>query len=110
MTITLSSFGFKHRPHLPGALTVLCTQLANPHKVARLRALTGQDSAVAEYLSSDLFLEPTLGRARDLVERGANHIAFACYGGKHRSVYVAERFAQELRAQGHSVTLRHLDL
>jgi UPF0042 nucleotide-binding protein len=37
-------------------------------------------------------------------------IAIGCTGGKHRSVYVAERLAEALRAQGIEVGLSHRGL
>ena len=37
-------------------------------------------------------------------------LAIGCTGGRHRSVYVAERLAAWLRQQGHIVGLRHRDL
>jgi UPF0042 nucleotide-binding protein len=36
-------------------------------------------------------------------------IAFGCTGGRHRSVLIAERFAEQLRDAGWPVTLQHRD-
>ena len=36
-------------------------------------------------------------------------IAFGCTGGRHRSIVVAERFAERLRSSGWLVSLRHRD-
>jgi UPF0042 nucleotide-binding protein len=37
-------------------------------------------------------------------------IAIGCTGGRHRSVFVAGKLAEWLRARGRSVTLRHRDV
>jgi len=37
-------------------------------------------------------------------------LAVGCTGGRHRSVYVAERLASWLQAQGRPVSLRHRDI
>jgi UPF0042 nucleotide-binding protein len=36
-------------------------------------------------------------------------IALGCTGGRHRSVYVANRVAQALKTQGHEVVVHHRD-
>jgi len=37
-------------------------------------------------------------------------IAVGCTGGRHRSVYTAERLGQRLEAEGWRVNIRHRDL
>lgn len=94
--------------------------LKNPHWDAELRPFTGQDPRVAAYIEQDpelapfierltAFLLPLLPRYR---EEGKSYltIAIGCTGGKHRSVYVAERLAAWLRAQGIEAGLSHRGL
>ena len=37
-------------------------------------------------------------------------IAFGCTGGKHRSVWAAEKIAKWIEAQGHPIHLHHREL
>ena len=63
---------------------------------------------------------PSFSRIRDLVlelvphyaEQGRAYltIAFGCTGGRHRSVYTAERLASDLRAAGYAPSLIHRNL
>ncbi|HEX4505474.1 MAG TPA: RNase adapter RapZ [Alphaproteobacteria bacterium] len=94
--------------------------LRNPHWDPALRPATGQDPRVAAYIEEDPecgpfldrltgFLAPLLPRYR---AEGKSYltIAVGCTGGKHRSVYIAERLAAWLRAQDVEVGLSHRGL
>jgi UPF0042 nucleotide-binding protein len=94
--------------------------LRNPHYDAALRPMTGQDAPVAEFVAADPdfpafwdrligFVEPLLPR---YVAEGKKYlsIAIGCSGGRHRSVYVSERLAAHLRAQGWRVEVAHREL
>ncbi len=94
--------------------------LRNPHWDPMLRPSTGQDPRVASYIESDPecapfidrltgFLAPLLPRYR-LEGKSYLTIAIGCTGGKHRSVYVAERLAGWLKTQGVEVGLSHRGL
>ena len=50
MQVTLVSFGFKHGVPLESDSLFDVRFLPNPHFVPRLRALTGRDQAVVEYM------------------------------------------------------------
>jgi UPF0042 nucleotide-binding protein len=94
--------------------------LDNPHYDPALRPLTGLDGAVGERISASpgfqaffdnltALLLPLLPRYE---EEGKSYltIAVGCTGGRHRSVYLAERLAAEVRGSGVPVTVRHRDL
>ncbi len=81
--------------------------LPNPHWDARLRPLSGRDSAVREHLEEQdsvreyvaqvsAFLDTWLPRFESET-RSYVTIAFGCTGGRHRSVYLAEKLAQHFR-------------
>ena len=120
MTLTLSSFGFARGMPPLADLVFDMRFLDNPHWVPTLRELTGQDAPVGEHIEKDPAFADTFARIRDLlvmllpryVAQGKPyvHVAFGCTGGRHRSVYTAERMAESLRAAGFSPTVRHRDL
>lgn len=94
--------------------------LTNPHYVPELQPLTGRDPAVGGYIEKDGGFHPffdgltaMLGALLPRYEReGKSYLTVACgcTGGKHRSVYVAERLARWLQEQGRRVNLVHRDI
>jgi UPF0042 nucleotide-binding protein len=94
--------------------------LRNPHWDPELRPFTGQDPRVAAYIQGDPECEPFIARLTGFLEpllpryrlEGKSYltIAVGCTGGKHRSVFVAERLAEWLRSQTVEVGLSHRGL
>jgi UPF0042 nucleotide-binding protein len=120
MTLTLSSFGFARGMPPLADLVFDMRFLDNPHWVPALRELTGQDVPVGEHIERDPAFADAFARIRDLLlillpryaaqGKPYVHVAFGCTGGRHRSVYTAERMAEGLRAAGFSPTVRHRNL
>ena len=94
--------------------------LPNPNYVPELKLLSGMDKPVSHYVESRPetreFLNHVEGLLRFVVPRLGGEgrayltLAFGCTGGRHRSVAVAARVAQDLEGMGYSVTLSHRDL
>lgn len=94
--------------------------LDNPHYVPSLKPHSGRDQDVADFIAADpgfaAFFTGLTSLIRPLLPRFAAEgksyltIAIGCTGGRHRSVYVAEKLAAWLREQGQQVDLRHRDL
>jgi UPF0042 nucleotide-binding protein len=94
--------------------------LANPHYDERLRPLSGLDPAVAEHVAADPGFAPFFANLEGLLlpllprfeREGKSYltIAVGCTGGRHRSVFVAERLAACLAEHGQRVDVRHRDL
>ncbi|WP_348760875.1 RNase adapter RapZ [uncultured Salinisphaera sp.] len=120
LSILVQSFGFKYGlpPAVDFVFDVRC--LPNPHWVAGLRSATGLEQPVIDHLDA----QPAVAEMRDYIsdflarwlpdfaaqDRTYITVAIGCTGGKHRSVYLAERVAERLRAdQGH-VLVRHNEL
>ena len=95
--------------------------LPNPHWDARLRPLSGRDAAVADHLDADPeviayvaqvqgFLDVWLPKLRSEA-RSYVTVAFGCTGGRHRSVYLAERLGRHCREAGWAeVAVHHREL
>ncbi len=121
LSVLLKSFGFKHG--VPGdadfVFDVRC--LPNPHWEADLRALTGRDQPVRDYLESHEMVEGMFRDIRDFSDRWLPHfeasnrsyvtIAIGCTGGQHRSVYMVERLGEHLRQHEYiKLLIRHTEL
>lgn len=118
-TLTIMSFGFARGLPRNADLVFDMRFLRNPYWNDALRALTGADQAVADYIAGDEAYE-AVGRIEELLltllpryrEEGKSYVtvAFGCTGGRHRSVHVAGRVAARLRESGFSPSLEHRDL
>jgi UPF0042 nucleotide-binding protein len=120
LRVFVTSFAYRHGIPRDGDLIFDVRFLRNPHYVAELRPLTGRDPAVAAHIEEDPGFLPFFARLWQLLQpllplferEGKTYltIGIGCTGGRHRSVYVAERLAAELRAAGVRVELAHRDL
>jgi UPF0042 nucleotide-binding protein len=119
LTLLFESFAYRDGIPLDADWVLDCRMLPNPHYDPQLRPLTGRDSAVAEYLGRDAAVQRWLEDVRALLARWLPEIArenrsyvtvaVGCTGGRHRSVYLAERLAEAFRAQWR-VLVRHRGL
>lgn len=123
MNVAVCSFSY--RQGLPGPLDGFvfdCRGLPNPHDDPSLRELTGRDRPVQDFMAAHAEeVQAFLLAVRALVQqaiRAGEHgrrerldVAFGCVGGRHRSVYCAEAFAEFLRAcEDVDVQLTHFRL
>lgn len=84
--------------------------LPNPHWDARLRPLSGRDAPVREYLDAQPEVQTFVAQVSDFIDTWLPHfdggtrsyvtVAFGCTGGRHRSVYLAEKLAQHCKNAG----------
>ncbi len=120
LAVTVSSFGFARGMPPLADLVFDMRFLDNPHWDPDLRELTGLDQPVADFLRKTEGFEENFARIRDLLldllpryqAQGKSyvHIAFGCTGGRHRSVYTAQRMADELRQSGFRPAVAHRNL
>jgi UPF0042 nucleotide-binding protein len=119
LTLLFESFAFRDGIPLDADWVLDVRMLPNPHYEPGLRELTGRDAPVIEYLARQekvgAFIDDVRGfLARWLPEvrrdnRNYLTVAIGCTGGRHRSVYVAERLASLFGAEAR-VLVRHRGL
>lgn len=121
MTVSVTSFGFKHGLPREADLVFDVRFLPNPYYVQELRPRTGLDDGVRDYVFSGGAAGEFLEKLQDLVGFLLPQIcgggedwhwwwAVGCTGGHHRSVAIAHALAAYIRGRGYPVTESHRDL
>lgn len=110
LSLLFESFAYKRGVPVEADFVFDARVLPNPHWNPELRPLTGRDAPVRDYLEAQaevqLYLQQITGLLDTWLPRLRNEtrsyvtVAFGCTGGKHRSVYLAERLARHARDQG----------
>lgn len=119
LSILLASFGFKYGLPADADFVFDVRCLPNPYWEPALRALTGRDRPVREFLENQpqvqamvdditVFLQRWIPRYKE-TQRAYLTVAIGCTGGQHRSVHVAEAVAERL-SSGDTVQTRHHQL
>ncbi|GAA1160782.1 RNase adapter RapZ [Nocardioides aquiterrae] len=120
LKVTVTSFGFKYGIPVDSDFVADMRFLPNPHWVPELRASTGRDKEVADYVMSqpgaaefiDAYVPVLEGVAEGYLREGKRFmtVAVGCTGGKHRSVAMAEEITRRLKAAGYETRASHRDL
>jgi RNase adapter protein RapZ len=118
--LTMVSFGYKYGLPVDADVVIDCRLLPNPHWVAELRPLSGEDQAVKDYVFAQPGAAEFIDAAFGLLQRyeqgyvgeGKHYatIAVGCTGGRHRSVAVSAELARRMRADGVEIQLSHRDM
>jgi UPF0042 nucleotide-binding protein len=117
--LLFESFSYKQGVPLDADLVFDVRCLPNPHYDPRLRPLSGLDGAVIAFLEKEPKVTTMLEDIRRFVEtwlpsyeqdnRSSLTVAVGCTGGRHRSVYLAERLGAYFRDRS-PVLVRHRHL
>jgi UPF0042 nucleotide-binding protein len=75
-----------------------------------LRALTGRDPDVIRFLEAQRSVPRLMEDKHQAANRRYLTIAIGCTGGRHRSVYLAEKIAERLAQNYPVVSIRHNSL
>jgi UPF0042 nucleotide-binding protein len=119
LSLLFVSFSYKHGIPLDADWVLDARMIANPHYDPQLRPFTGCDAPVIDYLGRDQLAQRWLEDVQrllarwlpEIVRENRSHVtvAIGCTGGRHRSVYLAERLAAAFRSEW-SVLVRHRGL
>ncbi|HEZ2394249.1 TPA: RNase adapter RapZ [Neisseria meningitidis] len=116
LLVILESSGFKYGVPANADFMFDMRSLPNPYYDLELRAFTGTDRPVRDYLDG----QPLVQEMVDDIERFVTHwlprledesrsyvtVAIGCTGGQHRSVYVVEELAGRLQGR-YELLIRH---
>jgi UPF0042 nucleotide-binding protein len=120
LAVQVVSFAYRNGLPRDADLVFDVRFLANPHYVPELQPMNGTEAPVAAYIERDpgcsSFIDGLTQMLAALLPRyeteGKSYltIGIGCTGGRHRSVYIAERVTAWLRAQGRGCWVLHRDL
>lgn len=121
LMVTVMSFGFKHGMPADADLVFDVRFLPNPFYIEELKAKTGNDKAVQDYVMSFPEAENFMEKLTDMIQflipnyvkEGKYRlvIAIGCTGGKHRSVTLTNELYQRMKNQGnYGIKLYHRDV
>lgn len=120
MVVVFESFGFKHGVPQDADYVFDARFLPNPFWDKELKTYTGLNQPVKDFLSSQPIVTKFIWQINSFMMTWLPHlernnrsyitIAIGCTGGKHRSVYIAELLANNLRKEREDVQSRHRDI
>jgi UPF0042 nucleotide-binding protein len=120
LNISVLSFGYKYGVPNDADIIYDVRFITNPNYVYELKFKTGRDTAVKKYIEKqkefkDFFclfsklIETTLP---GYIKEGKSYltIAIGCTGGRHRSVFTAEKLSSFLKNKKYKIKLNHRDI
>ena len=120
LSILFESFGYKNGIPANADFIFDIRCIPNPHWVPNLRAQTGLDQDVIEYLEQHEEVKRMYSDIRQLLEtwipcfeadnRSYMTVAIGCTGGQHRSVYMVNKLSQFFSQRRDGILTRHREL
>ena len=120
LSLLFHSFGFKNGAPSDSDFVFDVRCLPNPHWEPNLRALTGQDPEVIEFLQEQDDVQQMLQHIKDYLNfvipkfikqnRYYLTVSIGCTGGQHRSVFIAETLHDDFRNHLEHVSIHHREL
>ena len=117
LSLLFESFAYRRGVPADADFVFDARALPNPHWDARLRPLSGRDDEVRDYLEADADVVAYAGQIEQFLDtwlprlqsdtRSYVTVAFGCTGGRHRSVYLAERLARHCQQRGWTEVATH---
>jgi UPF0042 nucleotide-binding protein len=120
LNISVISFGYKYGLPNDADIVYDVRFITNPNYVHNLKFQTGRDKAVKEYIEKqkefvsffNLFSKLINITLMGYINEGKSYltIAIGCTGGRHRSVFTAEKLVKFLKSKKYKVKLNHRDI
>ena len=120
LTVSITSFGFKHGIPVDADLVFDVRFLPNPYYIPELKEKTGDDEEVRNYVMDSSASNEFLKKLYDMIEfllphyekEGKTHlvIAIGCTGGRHRSVTFANLIYQKFEDSEYKIFKKHRDI
>jgi RNase adapter protein RapZ len=120
LSLLFESFAYRRGLPIDADFVFDARVLPNPHWDPTLRPLSGKDAAIREWLQEKpevrRFLDQLTGFLDEWLprfeadNRSYVTICIGCSGGRHRSVYLAERLAEHFRGTREQVLTFHREL
>ncbi len=119
MALNLVSFGYRHGVPIESDIVMDVRFLPNPYFVEELSGLDGTDDLVKDYVLSKDDSIHFMERFKDFLDyliplylkEGKSYltIAIGCTGGRHRSVVLVDKLAEEISSDVLITSVRHRD-
>ncbi|MCP3950683.1 MAG: RNase adapter RapZ [Desulfobacterales bacterium] len=120
LRINIFSFGFKHGPPRDADLVMDVRFLPNPYFEPKLKAFSGEDPSVREFIFKEPVTSGFMDKYLNLLDylvplyekegKAYLTIAFGCTGGRHRSVAIARAVYDHMQKYGHPLGINHRDI
>lgn len=120
LTISITSFGFKHGIPIDADLVFDVRFLPNPFYIPELKEKTGENQEVRDYVMDSETSKEFYKKLIDMIDfllpnyekEGKTHlvISIGCTGGKHRSVTFANMIFDHLQETQYKVFKKHRDI
>ncbi len=126
LTVSINSFSYRYG--IPqdnsgngGGFVFDCRALPNPGRDPQFSQFTGKDKPVVDFLKNEEEVKKFIDNTYSIIESSIKNykernftdlmVNFGCTGGRHRSVYFAERIAERIRKNfSIKIKLRHTRL
>jgi UPF0042 nucleotide-binding protein len=119
LSLQFMSFGYKHGVPVDADLVFDVRCLPNPYWKLELRAWTGRDQPVIDFLDQEADVLAMHNDIRDFLQKwlpAFKHnrryltVAIGCTGGQHRSVYLCEKLCAAFSIDYPATQVRHREL
>jgi UPF0042 nucleotide-binding protein len=119
LKLYVESFGFKYGTPSNADFTFDARFLPNPYYIKELTDKTGMDPEVVEFFDQFDVVKEYLSRIESVLEfvienyskeaKDVLYVSVGCTGGKHRSVYIAQKLAEKFKDKV-EVSVSHRDI